>query len=113
MPRRLSTHAESWIEDAVSKHSQDENILWEIGLTETPEGPGYLLAIWLPGPILGQAIHGQIGITHPNLLNAEQADQIVGAVLEQLRAARSQALASVPSVIPDTTGPTNGQILKP
>lgn len=108
MQSRLSTRIEPWIEEAVERHGQGENVGWEMGFTPTPQGPGYVLVIWLPGPVIGQSMTGQVVVTSPNLMTAETADTIIHDTLEQLRSARSEALATVPA-IPGPVHPSNGQ----
>lgn len=95
--RNLTSKLTPWIEKAIEANGQGEDILWQITVIPAPDGTiPVVLAIWLPGAILGTAISGAVMISNPFALDDPSVDRMIFQVLEQLRTQRSDQLSLEP-----------------
>lgn len=99
-----------WIDDALHRHGQGENIAWEAALLPTPEGQAaFTVFVWFPGAILGTSLTGSFQVGDPLNFTSEQVDAVISDFLEQLRQARSAQAGAPAAPGGPVTPPRGGQ----
>lgn len=93
--RRITERIGPWIDAAIERHGQGEEICWETTIGPGPDGaPATMVLLWFPGAVLGTVINGSIGLHAPHLLTEAEADEVIAGSLERLRAERSRQIGS-------------------
>lgn len=95
MSSRLSTIVAGWMDEAVAKHGDGENVLWDMTLINTEAGPGFFVTLFLSGAVVGTYLHNGVLLANVAAMRTEDAETLVRDVLEGLRQQRSQQLAEI------------------
>jgi hypothetical protein len=94
--RRASARLGPWIEEAVERHRDGEDVLWE--LTTVPTEIGAMapaIVLWIPAAVLGEVLSGLLMAPDVIYVTAERVDKAVRMLLGQMRAERSRILKQV------------------
>jgi len=89
---RIGKDIEQWIDQALYSHGLGEPITWDIALMGTQDGPGYFLAMFLPGAALGTMINHAVVISNPGGLNEPTIDEVVQMMIKTLLEERTQQM---------------------
>lgn len=91
---RIADRITPWMEAAIERHGQGEQVVWEVSMVLAPDGlPVVIVSVWLHSGVVGSALPLVITIGNPMLLNAEEIDRAVAGALEEIRRRRSAFLA--------------------
>lgn len=94
MQHSLTTKIGPWVDAALDKHGQNENIAWESMLTPGRDGVAvYTICLWLPGGLLGTILTASFQVNDPLGATKEKIDEVIAEILRQLRENRSQQIA--------------------
>lgn len=91
-----------WVQAALERHGQGEALWWDTQYLATPDSNVVLLIVlWTPGPVLRTVMNAVRPVQAPSLLTEQSTTEVVRAMLEDLRTARSEALSGP---LPDQNG---------
>lgn len=102
---RIGDKIAPWVDEAITRHGQGEQIAWELALLPGPQGqPMPVLMFWVKGALLGSVVNGSIGLHDPLAIGHDDLVEAVRQFLEQMRQARSEQLQQQAPASPHLNG---------
>lgn len=94
MRHSLTEKIGPWVDAAIDKHGQGENIVWASSLTpDQGRNPTFTITVWFPGGILGSTLLGSFQVNDPLGATEEKVSEVMAEFLRQLRENRSRQIA--------------------
>lgn len=112
-PRRVTDRFAEFVDAALQRHGEGEEIHWESQMAPNDQGGlSLVLIVWLPSGTVGDYLVGSAAFHGPPpALTAGRVDETVRAFLAGLRGERSKALTAAQNGAGSPAAPRSGLIL--
>jgi hypothetical protein len=100
--RRVTDRVAPFVEEALDRFGQGEDISWEAVLAPNDQGAmSLVLVFWMPGAVLGSRMVGSAAVQNdPSTITQEATVETVRRFLDEMRTARSTQVSKAASAAP-------------